>query len=57
MTLRLDKESILLPVIRYPSFSDKTADLPIEQFKISIGNEKGLTPSKIQLKTYLQNIN
>ncbi len=55
MTLLLDKQSSLLPVIRFPNFSDKTADLSIEQFEISVGNEKGDTPTKIPLKKYLQN--
>ncbi len=57
MTLRLDKVSKLLPVIRHPNFSDKTAELLIDQFQVSVGNEKGEKPTKIPLKTYLQNPN
>jgi hypothetical protein len=31
----------LMPVIRYPNFSDKTADIPLDHFYLLIGNEKG----------------
>jgi len=57
MTLRLDKYSELLPVIRFPNFEDKTADLSMEQFSVSVGNEKGSTIEKIPLKKYLESPN
>lgn len=61
MTLRLsdDKSSVstLLPMIRYSNFNDKTADLPMDSFNLTVGNEKlGGTPKRISLKEYLQNI-
>src|SRR5687768_2253365 len=31
----------LLPVIRYPNFTDKTGDVPLDLIKMKIGNEKG----------------
>jgi len=56
MTLRLDKENILLPVIRRPNFSDETADLPIKNFTLMAGNEKGDTElKKVSLRDYLEN--
>jgi len=56
MTLRLDKDNILLPVIRRPNFSDETADLPISHFTLTIGNETAGAPLRqIPLKEYLEN--
>jgi len=55
MTLQIANDYTLLPVIRFPSFSDETADLPIEQFDIPVGNEIGEQPKKIPLKEYLEN--
>jgi hypothetical protein len=31
----------LMPVIRYPNFEDKSADLPLKSFRVLVGNEKG----------------
>jgi len=56
MTLKLDKEHILLPVIRRPNFSDETADLPIKNFVLMTGNEKGNKElKKVSLRDYLEN--
>lgn len=44
-----------LPVIRYPNFSDKTADLPPGKFYLLVGNEKGKGLKKITLSEYLDN--
>jgi len=58
MTLRLDKDGTLLPVIRRPNYSDETADLPIEQFQLTVGNESGKEENemiKISLRKYLEN--
>src|SRR5690606_6889461 len=30
----------LMPVIRYPNFTDKTADIRLDQFFVRVGNEK-----------------
>lgn len=37
MTLTVGNEN--LPVIRMPNFSDVTADLPIDKFFVTVGNE------------------
>lgn len=47
----------LLPVIRYPNFTDKTGDVPLECIKIKVGNEKGKTLKVIDLREYLMNLN
>ncbi len=46
----------LLPVIRYPNFTDKTGDVPLELIKIKVGNEKGEAPQVITLEEYLTNL-
>lgn len=46
----------LLPVIRYPNFTDKTGDVPLELIKIKVGNEKGETPRVVTLQEYLTNL-
>jgi len=53
MTLRVDREDRLPPLIRNLNFSDKTADLPINQFQVPVGNEKGKSIVKIPLIQYL----
>lgn len=44
-----------LPVIRFPNFEDKSADLRLENFYILVGNEKGRDLRKINLRDYLEN--
>lgn len=44
-----------LPVIRFPNFEDKSADLQLEKFYILVGNEKGRGLRKICLRDYLEN--
>jgi hypothetical protein len=61
MTLRLAGEknnyNSCLPMIRYANFNDRTADLPIDSFKVTVGNESsGASLKRIPLKEYLQNI-
>lgn len=34
------KRNYLMPVIRYPNFSDKTADIDIDKFFVRVGNHK-----------------
>ena len=43
-----------MPVIRYPNFSDKTADIPPDRFFLLVGNEKGKELQKISLKQFLE---
>lgn len=45
----------LMPVIRYPNFSDLSADIPIDQFFLLVGNEKGEDLHSVSLKEYLDN--
>ena len=45
-----------MPVIRYPNFEDKTADLKIEKFTVLVGNERGAKLEPIPLAQYLGNI-
>ena len=35
-------ELVLTPVIRYPNFSDKTADIPMDLIQVVVVNEKGI---------------
>ena len=44
-----------MPVIRYPNYSDKSADIDPEKFYLFVGNEKGKALSKITLKQFLTN--
>jgi hypothetical protein len=57
MTLQVQDGDRLtcLPVIRFPNFSDKSADLRLENFYILVGNEKGRNLRKINLHDYLEN--
>ncbi len=45
----------LLPVLRHPNFSDKTADLPLDKFYVLVGNEDGQPLRKVSLRQYLSN--
>ncbi len=42
-----------MPVIRYPNFTDRSADLALDDFYLRVGNEKGRAPSRISLREYL----
>ena len=46
----------LLPVIRYPNFTDQTGDVPLELVKIKVGNEKGEELQVTTLQDYLENL-
>lgn len=46
----------LMPVIRHPNFSDKTADLRMDRFHILVGNEKGDALERVNLKDFLSNM-
>lgn len=57
MTLIVKDGNKLMPVIRKPNFSDVTDDVPIETFKLRVGNQEEKSESKvIGLKEYLQNL-
>ena len=45
----------LMPVIRYPNFSDLSADIPLDEFYLLVGNEKGEPLHKVSLREYLGN--
>jgi hypothetical protein len=45
-----------MPVIRYPNFSDKTGDVPLDKFNILTGNEKGKHVKKTSLREFLGNL-
>ncbi len=50
------KRNYLMPVIRYPNFSDKTGDVDIDKFFIRVGNEKADGALRtISLKQFLEN--
>ena len=48
-------ELTLMPVIRFPNFTDLTADIPMDQFYLLVGNEKGDGLERISLENYLGN--
>lgn len=43
----------MMPVIRFPNFSDKTADLRLEDFFVMVGNEKDKKLRKLPLRRLL----
>ena len=43
----------LMPVIRYPNFSDHTADISPDDFYLLVGNEKGDDLQRVSLTDYL----
>ncbi len=46
--------SALMPVIRFPNFHDKTADIKLDSFRIRVGNEReGVGPYTIKLRDFL----
>jgi hypothetical protein len=46
----------LLPVIRHPNFTDKTADVPAEDMWVKVGNQNGGTPTAVPLTEVLENL-
>ncbi|GMU55588.1 MAG: hypothetical protein AMXMBFR33_47340 [Candidatus Xenobia bacterium] len=60
MTLQVETENsrgqrqlTCLPVIRFPNFSDKTADIDPDRFFVLVGNEAGKSLRKITLTQFL----
>jgi hypothetical protein len=45
-----------MPVIRYPNFEDKSADLRPDHFYLLVGNEKGKPTRKVTLTEFLSHI-
>lgn len=45
-----------MPVIRFPNFTDRTADVRLDRFFLLVGNEKGLPLRRISLWDYLGNV-
>lgn len=50
------KQVTCMPVIRFPNFEDKTADLKMDDFMILVGNEKGRALQRVSLRQYLGNL-
>lgn len=46
----------LMPVIRYPNFSDLTADVPMQRLSVLTGNEKGEAVKPVLLADVLENL-
>lgn len=51
---RGEMRSRLMPVVRFPNFSDKTADLRASDFTLLVGNEKGRSLQRVSLEDYLR---
>ncbi|MCH8342091.1 MAG: hypothetical protein IIA51_11125, partial [Chloroflexi bacterium] len=45
----------LMPVIRYPNFTDRTADISPDKFYLLVGNEYGEDLKRVTLAEYLDN--
>lgn len=45
-----------MPVIRHPNFSDKTADISIDDILLRVGNEKGAPLRNVTLREYLRDL-
>lgn len=45
-----------MPVIRFPNFADRTADVRLDRFFLLVGNEKGRPLRRISLWDYLGNV-
>ncbi len=51
-----DRKLALMPVVRFPNFSDKTADVRLDRFYLRVGNEReGQAEQVITLKEFLDN--
>lgn len=45
-----------MPVIRFPNFDDRSADISPDKFYLLVGNQKGQQLKKVTLREYLSNI-
>ncbi|WP_017713345.1 hypothetical protein [Prochlorothrix hollandica] len=46
----------LMPVIRFPNFDDRSADIPLDAFSLLVGNEQGRDLKKVSLRQVLGNL-
>ncbi|MGB3491718.1 MAG: hypothetical protein WBA57_03245 [Elainellaceae cyanobacterium] len=46
----------LMPVIRYPNFTDQTADVPLDEFFVPVGNAQGEDLRSVSLEELLGNL-
>ncbi|HSD89053.1 MAG TPA: hypothetical protein VLB44_16105 [Kofleriaceae bacterium] len=51
-----DRSITCMPVIRYPNFSDKTADVSIDDVCVRVGNERGTQLKSVSLREYLRDL-
>ncbi|MFQ3585284.1 MAG: hypothetical protein SNJ85_10220, partial [Cyanobacteriota bacterium] len=49
-------ELSLMPVIRYPNFTDLSADLPLDGLRLLVGNEKGEDLQPVPLRDLLSDL-
>lgn len=47
-------ETRLMPVIRFPNFTDRTADIRASDFTLLVGNERGRALQRVSLEDYLR---
>lgn len=45
-----------MPVIRYPNFSDKSADVALDEILVRVGNERGAPLKTVPLRSYLADL-
>lgn len=50
------ERTALMPVIRFPNFTDKTGDVPADKFFIRVGNHRGAKLKTVSLKQVLGNL-
>lgn len=46
----------LMPVIRYPNFSDQSADVRLDDFAVKVGNQTGKSLTRVPLRDVLKNL-
>ncbi|MFO0679603.1 MAG: hypothetical protein U0169_23955 [Polyangiaceae bacterium] len=49
-------ESSIMPVIRFPNFSDRTGDVPVDKFFVRVGNERGGPLRSVLLADVLRDV-
>ncbi|WP_146645910.1 hypothetical protein [Labilithrix luteola] len=49
-------QSAIMPVIRFPNFTDRTGDVPADRFFIRVGNENGQSLRTVPLTDVLKNV-
>ena len=58
MTIQVEQDGArhCMPVIRYPNFTDRSADVPLEKFFVLVGNERGEALRPVSLKDVLSDL-